>query len=424
MPFYFKTMLAKSLASLKLYLAAILLIGGWWFYAFTSPQMTPSISEIPLPHPEIAEAPPPIKYLSRLKRDSLQMALSGDFSLMTKLISEWDVDAQILQSHGIEGIKRIPRQDFLKSQLLHRQLKNNSKEELQTLSNIYRAHIVIDDKKQVFPLKGAYSCFLPQTYVSASFLLALTEPESIAGIPQGLRCQTTLFSPELTKKIPLDIDRSNSEKLFCKKPQLAFVSFYSHPSTLNALASQGVDLFHVDEINSLPEILNALERIGHAIDKPLQSELLKIFISAAMTTIDNRFQALGFHQVEQHPRVLLLNHHTTYSTPSKRTIIAQLLQRIGISAYNDDEACWSHPLDQEQIIQFNPDCLIFATSNPADLHTHLSQTSALVELDAVKNRRFYYVDDKVQNFPSQYIVLAYYDLLTALSDAKLKEKDP
>ncbi len=409
--------------TIQLYGAIIALIAGWWFYAFAPSKHQPSSqSQISFPAPELAPNQSLMKYLSPLHRDTLKIALGGDFSLMTNLISEWDVDAQILKSHGVADVKRLTRQEFLRSQILLRQLSNNSKEELQDLSHFYRANTVIDDKKQHFPLSSPYSRFLPQTYVSASFLLALTEPESIVGIPKGLREQTLLFPNKIMEKIPLDIDRFNSEKLFLAQPELAFVSFYSHPSTLNALSAQGVDLFHIDEINSLPEILNSLERVGHVINKPLQSELLKIFIVAAMTSIDNRFHALGFNETNgDTPRILLLNYHQSYSTPGKRTLVAQLLQRIGIPAYNDDESSWSISLDQEQLLHLNPDCLIFATSKPDALHAYISQTPALSQLSAVKNQRLFYVDDIVQNFPSQFIVLAYYDLLTVLSAAHLHE---
>ncbi len=40
---------------------------------------------------------------------------------------------------------------------------------------------------------------------------------------------------ELTNRIPLNIDRYNSEKLYMANPQVAFVAHYSHPSVLQAL---------------------------------------------------------------------------------------------------------------------------------------------------------------------------------------------
>lgn len=402
------------------YFGALFLIVLWWSAAFQGSTQAPNdlLSLNPI---KPAAKTSILPLLSPLKRDVLNEALRGDFSLMTKLIAEWDIDAQMMQAQGLRTVKRLPKDSYVKAQLLGRQLKKSSNEELKALHQAYRKPVIHDALKKPFDLKDPPQKFLPQTYIAATFLLALTSTDNIVAIPKGLREQKSFFPAAVTDKVNLDIDRYNAEKLFKCRPDIAFVSHYSHPNTLQALKSQGIQLFTVKSLETIPEIQETLVEIGHVINRPLEAELLNLFIEASMLAIDNRVVALNlqFDQDSKHPKVLFLNHHIQYSIPTGKTLTGQLLARAGLSLYtpkgnfND----WSLTVEQEQILKFDPDCLIIASPNGESPAGSFLKERAFKQLNAVKNGRVYFVDEQVQQSPTQFVVLAYYDLFQALASA-------
>ncbi len=162
--------LTKKFMTLPGYILVILFISGWWYLAFNPSNKSKIESSLSFSE-EIKNKPDFYEYLAPFDRSSIQKALSGDFDLMTKLILEWDVDAKIMESEGLLGVRRLPRQSYVRSQVVGRHLKSSPT-----------------------PSKRDQKKYLPQTYVSATFLLALLEPDQIVGLPSGFRKQKNLFS--------------------------------------------------------------------------------------------------------------------------------------------------------------------------------------------------------------------------------------
>jgi iron complex transport system substrate-binding protein len=363
--------------------------------------------------------------ITSIDRSILHQALSGDFQLMARLIADWDIDAQILDSRGFEGIKRIDRSDFLHSQSLIRILQN--KEAAKQSSTFLRKHnyYVVDDTGCRIDLNQSFNKFLPQSYAAASLLLSLVPPDQIAALPRSLREQTHLYPEALTNQIPLDIDRYNSEKLFQAKPEVAFVAHYSHPATIQALTNQGVLLYTMRNIKTLPDISEELTHMGCIINKPLEAELMNIFIDAAIAAIDNQQSVLIHHfkqSNEKLPRVLVVNFHQSFSVPTTNSLTGQILshmQSLDISldyAMSSDQADeWMAPINKERLRNLNPDYLIIATENEEALAKEIRNDKALQEISAIRNNRLIFVDEAILHSPSQYVVLAYHNLIQALA---------
>lgn len=389
-------MIKINLRSLLLYAAATTFISGWWYASLTEHELPPALKETELAQSFLAKSPTLLASFSPLTRKTLHEALSGNTQLMTKLIADWDIDAQLLDIAGYSSVKRLPRHSYLRSQILGRQLTSTSSRSA---------------KK-----------YLPQTYVSASILLALTNVEQIVALPKGLRSYTSLFPSSLTDRIPCDLDRYNSETLFLAKPEVAFVANYSHPALLNALQDQGIQLLTLTKLNSIADIAESIVKIGHVIEKPLEAELLAIFIESAIQAIDNRLLAMSDALINKSiPKTLFLNYHTQFTSPSSQSLNGQLLARLGLIHHPENRSHneWTVPLDQEQLLNINPECLIIATPNRKFVEKHLFHHNAYAKISAIKNRRVYFVDETVQQFPSQYIVLAYYDLFHAMAQASM-----
>lgn len=418
-----KHYLKPVISFLKVYLLLTALIAGWWTLAFKqkSSNTQDSLSVFST-EKSVRKAPFNHTLLSTIKRESLWEALSGNTLLMVKLMSEWDIDAQIMQSEGLQQTKRLPRSQYLRAQILGRQLNQASREQLNQLRESCRMKLIADDTGKCIDLKNPFKRFLPQTFAAASFLLALAPPNEIVALPRRLREQIQLYPKSLTNQIPLDCDRYNSEKLFLAQPQIAFIARYSHPATIQALNCQGIQLYTMNNLSSITEICDELLRVGNVINRTLEAELLKIFIEAAMFAIDNRVTSLNLYLAKQdNPRILFLNHHQAYSIPTRKTLTGQLLHRMGMpelalnSMAKEKSSDWMIPVDKEAILNLNPECLIIATVNGEALKKEIHSDPALNQLSAVRNNRVFFIDEAIQQTPSQFIVLAYHDLMQALA---------
>lgn len=404
----------KTLGIYSISIAGILC---WWSFAFQSPKTfdIPSTA-----HSSIytTSFPSNFHHLSPMDRLKIQQALAGDVQLMMQLISEWDVDAQILENQGIFEVHRLPRKGFVRAQILGRHLLLDTPQDLERARSLIRKPYVTDDTGRSLALNREFKKFLPQTYISASFLLALINPLQMVGIPNGMREQTQLYPQDVTNLIPLDLDRYQSEKLFNQSPEIAFVADYSLPSAVNTLRNQGIEIFTLKGMHTIEDIKEDLLRIGQIVNRPLKAELISLFMESAMMAIDNRVIAITSAQQEDPMKILFLNYYTQYSIPTKKTLTGQLLERLKmrhaevITAASEEE--WMIPITQEEIINLDPNCMILATSNPEAMRIHLTNELPLHRIKAVQNQHIHFVDDATQQTPSQYAVLAYYDLAQAI----------
>jgi iron complex transport system substrate-binding protein len=384
---------SKKLTILPFYIVVIFLITGWWTLAFSP---TKSEKEIILSKTKVIKNKPDFyEHLAPFDRMVIQKALSGDFDLMTKLILEWDVDAKILETQGLNGVRRLSRQSYVRSQMVGRQLIKNASQTVKV------------QKK-----------YLPQTYISATFLLTLLDTEQIIGLPSGFRKQKGMFAQELYDQIPLDLERLNSEKIFQNKANLAFIANFSQPSTVQALQNQGIQLFTLNAFNTIPEIAASIQEIGQLVERPVEAELLTLFMESALIAIDNRLLAVHDHDAESnHQRILFLNYHAQFSVPTARTITGHLLTRlmehkvVFLSPSHSGPSPWTTPVDKEKIARCNPEILFIATLDGQPLESSLTE-GALAEVNANKNIQ--YLNDDIQQSNTHYIVLAYFDLADAI----------
>jgi len=371
--------------TLLLYGVLTLATLGWWFAAFHTSHKILNEDFI-AQNDGIYKSCEALDCLSPLHRHELHQALSGDFSLMQTLISAWDIDAQILQARGMLSVARLPQDRFLRSQELGRRIYKGA-----------------GQVKNLRELK-----FLPQTYVSASFLMAIVPSRQIVAIPKGLRKLTQIYSSAVMEQIPYDIDRYHTEILFQAHPDIAFVAHYSDPATVQTLQDQGIHLIFLKNIDSLEGIQEELKTTGNAAQAPLETELLSLFIEAALMNMDNRVLVMKGKEI---PKILCLDYFEQFALPTQKTLKGKLLLRLGINAsLNTAVDAWSLPFTREELIAQNPAAMIISAPNGSSLKEQILREPSLSQIDAIKNGRIYTVDEALQDSPSQYLVLAYYDL--------------
>lgn len=422
MQYFFKKLaffLASQLSSsLLLYFLLGSFIMGWWALAF-HPLSSPPRFLIETPQTLALKTSVLFEELSSLQRDDLKRALGGHFPSMLKLIHQWDQDALLLTNRGVLGIQRLSTESYFQAHILSHLIQNSSSKALHQLNCKMKLRWMQDDSGRLLHIEDHFHSFLPQTYLAASFLLAIAPPNEIIALPKGLRQLKQLYPSHILDQIPLDLDHLQSEKLYLEKPDLAFVAPYSHPPALENLRNQNIELYSIKCVDKIEQIQEVLLKVGHASNHILEAQLLAIFMDACLFSIDNRLHMLQmnshFSKIPQH--VLYLSYHQHYMLPTTKCLTGQLMARAlkhcphlnGTIPHHEKE--WRIPFKQEQILQFTPDTIIISTHHQPQsiIDPALQQTSAF------KSKQIFYVDETIQESPTQYIVLAYFDLFQALA---------
>ncbi|MGK0183331.1 MAG: iron complex transport system substrate-binding protein [Halioglobus sp.] len=320
---------------------------------------------------------------------------------MTKLISDWQVDAYTLQEKGLKGIHLLDESSFLRSQALGRALKDHSPD--LSLS------------------------FLPQTYASASFLFALLDPLQIVAIPEGMRRSPHLYPKEKMDKVLLNIDRHYSEQIALRHSSLAFVSTYSLPQTVNALKKQGVQTVTLDDPNTFEDICSSLRLVGDCSNQSMKSELLCLFMESALLAMDNHLYSVR-DKIQKSPplKLLFLYKFKRWATPSSHTLTGQMLDRLGVENLarhfeaKSQKSQWQTPLNSEQIIHIDPDCIVVGNSQEKPLDDFIMNLEPFQSMRALQANNVFPVDADTQQEVSQYLVLAYFDLFQAIIAAEAR----
>lgn len=385
----------------------------WWAIAFQQPV---ALEHEWLLHPSKKEKPA-LAFEKNLlikcpDRELIRKALLGDAALMAELITEWNIDALLLQNEGFSA-EYLDQAQFIRSQTLARILSAELEE--QALSDT----AIIDDLGLPHDPHHLRTKFLPQTYLSAGILLALADPHQISALPKGFKEQNEIYDSPALQAIALEFDRFSSETLATNLPDCAFVSLqYSHPGSIDILKRLGIEIFYTQEIASISDLEKTIETFGALVRKPLKAELLNIFIQAAFLAIDNWCSA----QDPQDTSVLITSYYSHFSMPGTLSLSDQLLQKLvekrSVSLYRTDNqvGVFSSALSEEEIACFNPERLIIFTNNKESMAACLLAKKSLANLAALKKQNIHFIAEDVQWTPSQFLVLAYYDLARALCD--------
>ncbi|MFI0435555.1 MAG: hypothetical protein ACH350_07515 [Parachlamydiaceae bacterium] len=391
---------------------------GWWAFAL-HPSFSPPVFNIETPQTLTLKTSTLLQQLSPLDRESLKKALGGDLPLILNFIEQWDHEALALSESQIAGVERLSPESRLQVHLLKKLLLDSSEQSLHDINCKINLKSIRDDDGCLLEIKESVFSFLPQTYLSTSFLLAIAPLRQIMALPKGVRQFDELYPFEIVSKIPKNIHEIQSEHLYLNKPDLAFIAPYSHPSTLDLLRHQQIDLFSIKHIQSVHEIQEALLKVGHATHHILEAQLLAIFMDACFLSIDNRFRALNERYASSvYPlNFLYLSHRHHYALPTVKGLTGQLAARalshcphlrgsIPLS-----ETQWQIPVGQEEIVQSAPDILMVSTyGDPQSI-----LTSSLHQTAAYGSKRIFYLNEVVQDSPTQYIALAYFDIFQILA---------
>ncbi|MDB2614429.1 hypothetical protein N9Y92_04670 [Chlamydiales bacterium] len=350
---------------LRNYFFSLVFIFGWWGFFY------PEKREICIEEERVKPSLP----FEPIDRNSLVAGLRGDWGEVERLIALWSMEADTLKSYGLSDIQQLSPKEF--------------KEAIQLSKWIQSAHYQPPQKK-----------ILPQTYVSATILLACASEDQLVALPQGLRSQEELFPKSKTSKIVVNCHELNAETIYQTKPNLAFVASYSNPTFLKTLDLLQIPRSATDQINTVEDVYQTIEEVGRQSAYPYQGRLLSLFVKGALFASENR---LIMVTPGKNLEILYLTYGNPYHLPSPNTLLGSLLQRLKINAFVESKnSFWEIPITLEEIKEKNPHALIFSNNR--------------APLPSLKKYPIYSVSEVVQNSPTQFIALAHRDLCACLME--------
>ncbi len=314
-----------------------------------------------------------------VEREKLLLAVNGNSNLMCALIAKWDLEAQSLIDNGIPSIQRLKPVEL----------------------------------REVFTLwqssgEESAGSFYPQTYLAAGILMALASEKAILALPKGFRTQSAIYPKDKTDLIPYDADPYHLEAIGNAEDITAFISPYSHPNTIMALRQRAIRTVNLGAVQSPEDLKAAIHTVGKTVGAQKKSALLSYFIDAALMAMNNHLKSLS---TQVTPNVLYLNYRTFFSAPNQKTLAGNMLKQldINLTLAKEDSEDWETPLEIEDILSIDPDCLILSTTR-----SNYILQPPLSNLKALKNQRVYFVDKTIQETPSQHFLLGYFDLYAIL----------
>ena len=163
----------------------------------------------------------------------------------------------------------------------------------------------------------------------------------------------------------------------------------------------GIPVFLVSP-HGIAGIMNSVETIGLALNRKPQADAL-------VRTLEQRIDAVRARTKGQPtPRVFMPVWYDPITTIGKHSFITEIIEAAGGRSITDDLNSEWPDVSLEVVLSRNPDALLLVRGGKTTLKV-LEQRPGWGNMNAIKDQRAYYVDDRI-NFPSPVAIDALEDL--------------
>jgi iron complex transport system substrate-binding protein len=164
----------------------------------------------------------------------------------------------------------------------------------------------------------------------------------------------------------------------------------------------GIPVFLVSP-HGIAGIMNSVETIGVALNRKPQADAL-------VRTLEQRIDAVRARTKGQPtPRVFMPVWYDPITTIGKHSFITEIIEAAGGRSITDDLNSEWPDVSLEVVLSRNPDALLLVRGGKTTLKV-LEQRPGWGSMNAIKDHRAYYVDDRI-NFPSPVAIDALEDLV-------------
>lgn len=237
------------------------------------------------------------------------------------------------------------------------------------------------EKSFFLPKNSSPFTVYPQTYASASSLLSLVSYKNVVGLPEGFKGYTPLYSD--LDEIPEISDR-NLDILNSRKPNLAFISKYSHPGIVARLSTYQIPLITLSTPQNVEEIQNQFIDLGNI----LKTDQGKVLAELYKSLYEQLIEQIKVASLLKKPRILFLD-YTGELTGFHQPLWEDFLHQI--------------PFLETQLDKPHDAVIISVSSDPRVRYALLNHPA----LRHLKN--IYLIDQRHAHFPSHLTLLAFFE---------------
>ena len=238
-------------------------------------------------------------------------------------------------------------------------------------------------------------CLMPSV---TDTVFALGAGDDVVGISDY-----TKYPEEALKKPSVgDLIKPSIETIVALHPDLVIGVQPDAPmETTGQLERLGIPVFLISP-HGIAGILHSIESIGQALNRTTQSNALVATLQHRVDTVRERTKSLPA------PTVFMPIWYDPIITIGKHAFITEVIEAAGGRSVTDDlEQDWPH-ISMEVVLTRAPEALLLVRGGKTTLEV-LQNHPGWNNVPAVKARRVYYVDDRI-NFPSPVAIDALEDL--------------
>lgn len=261
----------------------------------------------------------------------------------------------------------------------------------------------VENSDNICPLKVA------SLLVGLDQILYAVAPEKVAGVSYLAADPAISLIADKIHNIPLL--KVDTETILRLRPDLLLISRFSNTNFINILVKHGIKVQLFDKFNSLNDIENNIKIISELTCSHQRGEKLLRWISRLKKRLSKKCK-----KIEQKPTALYIS--STLSSAGAYTIVSDIIELACLTNILKQKGIMNfHQLKLEEILQFNPDFLIF--DEHVDVSAFFQRYGMLQQLDAFKNRRIVQIESKYLMSTSHYDFLAGWILFNKIAQIYL-----
>jgi ABC-type Fe3+-hydroxamate transport system substrate-binding protein len=238
-------------------------------------------------------------------------------------------------------------------------------------------------------------CLMPNV---TDTVFALGAGDDVVGISD----YTKYPAAALTKPSVGDLIKPSIETILSLHPDLVIGTQPTGPMEVTGqLERAGIPIFLVSP-HGIAGIFHSVETIGMALNRTPQADALIRSLQRRMDAVRARTKGLTA------PRVFMPIWYDPITTIGKNAFITEIIDRAGGRSVTDDLSTEWPQISMEVVLERAPDALLLVRGGRTTLNV-LEDRPGWSSMTAIKARRAYYVDDRI-NFPSPVAIDALEDL--------------
>ncbi|MCD8904492.1 ABC transporter substrate-binding protein [Staphylococcus chromogenes] len=224
------------------------------------------------------------------------------------------------------------------------------------------------------------------------------------------------YPKEVRHKTQFDAMKLNKEALIKAQPDLILAhesQKASQEKVLKSLENSGIKVVYVKDAQSLNEMYQSFEQIGHATNKEKEAQTLVKETKANVEKVVNKAKSR-----KEQPKVFIeIASEPEIYTVGKQTFMNDMLIKLKAKNVFDDQKGWP-TVSKEDIIKKNPDVMLTTSGiSSKEYQSLVQQRSGFEDINAVKKQRVEALNDDLLSRPGPRIDEAMEKLSDAI-DAK------